>query len=430
MKKNILLLSAIWISISAIAQVKVNDELKNIINQSFTYFPKAKEAANLVDVAEQKLLFTQINNPTVDANASYNFVLPKIELPFTVNGEVKQIQFFPVNSYNANISASYVLFDFGRLKTQIEKSKTDLKYAQDNAENLKVQLAAQVSTIYYNILYIKKAIGIEDSAIAFLQQNKTLAESRFNKGDGLKIDALSLQSQIDQEQNNKEDLENNLEKQYSLLSYTSNKTAVTNASFDFDIPLSNTDAVYAEAASLNPEFKLAADKVEQSIKDRMIAKQADKPLVSLGGAAGIKNGYVPDVAQLRPNLAIGATLKIPLYSGGKTKQQDKIQQSLVKQNELAVESLQAQYKKDISLAVTDIETNLSKITNTLSQINNAEAQKKLASTRYINGVGTQIEISNAAVNLLRAQLTKLKYQYQLCLSNIELARLSGYSYWK
>lgn len=430
MKKILIVLNSILISVSAFTQAKVNDELKNIIQQSFTYFPKAKEAENLIDVAQQKLAFTEINSPTIDGNLSYNFVQPKIELPFNVDGEVKNIQFFPVNNYNANVSASYVLFDFGRLKSQIAKSKTDLKYAEDNAENLKVQLAAQVSNIYYNILYLKKAVTIEDSAIAFLQQNKTLAQSRFTNGDGLKIDVLTLQSQIDQEQNNKEDLLNNLEKQYNLLAYTSNTSNIADEDFDFDISLDNAEAIFTAASSVNPEFKLANDKVEQAIADKTTNKQSEKPLVTLGGSAGVKNGYVPDVQQLRLNMAVGATLKIPIYSGGKSKQQDKILESLVVQNQLAATSLQAQYKKDIAQAIADIKTNSSKISNTASQITNAEAQKKLASTRYINGVGTQLEITSAAVNLLRAQLTKLKYEYQLCLSNIELARLSGYAYWQ
>lgn len=412
------------------AQVSVNTELKTIINQSFSYFPKIKEAENLVDISQQKLELSQVNNPVVDGNLSYNYVLPKIKLPFSINGEVKDIQFYPVHNVNGNISAGYTLFDFGRLKASLQKSKTDLKYSQDNVEQVKAQLASQVAGIYYGIMYLRKAVEIEDSTLAFLEENKAIAASRFKNGTGLKIDELALQSQMDAELNNKQDLLNNLQKQYNLLAYTANTTSVNSNGFDFSVLMNDTSALLSEALSLNPEIKLAVDKLDQAKADLDITKHNDKPLVTLGGSAGIKNGYLPDIGEMRPNLALGASLKIPIYSGGKTKRQIKINESLVKQNDLSIQSLQAQYKKDMQQTVNDIQTDIAKINNTASQIDNALAQKKLASTRYLNGVGTQLEITNAAVALQRIQLTKLLYQYQFCLANIELARLSGYAYWR
>ena len=430
MKKTFFIIISCVITVSAYAQVSANPELKTIINQAFAYFPKIKEAENLIDISQQKLELSQVNNPVVDGNLTYNYVLPKIEVPFSIDGQVKNIQFFPVHNINGNISAGYTVFDFGRLKAAIEKSKTDLKYSQDNVENVKTLLASQVANIYYGIAYLRHAIDIEDSTIAFLEDNKKIAQSRFNNGTGLKIDELTLQSQIDAERNNKQDLLNNLQKQYNLLAYTANTMQVNNNTFDFSVLMRDTSALLSDAVSLNPEIKLAFDKLDQSKADLDITKHNDKPLVTLGGSAGIKNGYLPNIGEMRPNLALGASLKIPIYSGGKTKKQIQINESLVKQNDLSIQSLQAQYKKDIEQAVSDIQTNMAKINNTSSQIDNALAQKKLASTRYINGVGTQTEITSAAVALQRIQLTKLLYQYQLCLSNIELARLSGYAYWK
>lgn len=430
MKKTFFIIISCVITVSAYAQVSANPELKTIINQAFAYFPKIKEAENLIDISQQKLELSQVNNPVVDGNLTYNYVLPKIEVPFSIDGQVKNIQFFPVHNINGNISAGYTVFDFGRLKAAIEKSKTDLKYSQDNVENVKTLLASQVANIYYGIAYLRHAIDIEDSTIAFLEDNKKIAQSRFNNGTGLKIDELTLQSQIDAERNNKQDLLNNLQKQYNLLAYTANTMQVNNNTFDFSVLMRDTSSLLSDAISLNPEIKLAFDKLDQSKADLDITKHNDKPIVTLGGSAGIKNGYLPNIGEMRPNLALGASLKIPIYSGGKTKKQIQINESLVKQNDLSIQSLQAQYKKDIEQAVSDIQTNMAKINNTSSQIDNALAQKKLASTRYINGVGTQTEITSAAVALQRIQLTKLLYQYQLCLSNIELARLSGYAYWK
>jgi len=96
---------------------------------------------------------------------------------------------------------------------------------------------------------------------------------------------------------------------------------------------------------------------------------------------------------------------------------------------LAIETLNSNYRKDIEQALTDLSSNLERIKNTQGQIEEAQYANALAENRFKNGVGTNLELTNASTNLQRAQLTKLQYQYQLCLAKVELARLLGYKYW-
>src|SRR6187402_2946252 len=98
----------------------------------------------------------------------YNFVEPKITLP--IDG--KEFQFAPVHNANINVSASYTLLDFGRLKSNVEKAKTDLQFAQHNVEYVKSDLANQVAILYYNIVFFKRAITIQDSVLNYLNENK------------------------------------------------------------------------------------------------------------------------------------------------------------------------------------------------------------------------------------------------------------------
>lgn len=118
------------------AQVQVNSELKSLINKSFTYYPKIKEVENTVTTAKQKLDVVSTNTPTVDGNLSYRFVEPKIQIP--INGD--NFQFAPVHNVDANVGASYVLYDFGRLKANIEKAKADILLAEHNVDAVKYQL--------------------------------------------------------------------------------------------------------------------------------------------------------------------------------------------------------------------------------------------------------------------------------------------------
>lgn len=426
MKKILIITFAILTTIGAGAQVTANSELKNLIGQSFTYFPRVKETENTVNTAQEKLKLTELNkSPEVTGEASYAFVQPKIVVPFSGT----DIQFAPVHNFNGVVNANYPLFDFGRLKASINRSKDDLAYAKHNVEYVKAQLANQVATIYYNIVYIQKAMAIQDSVLRFLNENKAIVESQLRNGTALKIDLLNIQASIDNEQNRKVDLQNSLQKQLNLLEYTTGNKQSAGRNFDFDINMTDVMSALGTAQMTNLDFVLAKDRIKQAQSDLEITKTQEKPSVGLRGAAGVKNGYLPYINDMRFNYSAGIGLSIPIYNGGKNKQQQTLQKNIIRQNELAVETMSSTYKKDIEQAMTDIATNLERIKNTQGQTDQAKSAQVLATNRLKNGTGTNLEITNASTNVQRAALTTLQYEYQLCLAKLELARLIGYQYW-
>lgn len=408
------------------AQVSVNPELKNLITESFGYFPKVKEVQNTITTAEEKLALTQLNKmPDITADASYSYIRPKIVVP--ISGD--DIQFAPLHNFNGAFNATYALFDFGRLQASINRSKEDLQYARHNVDYTKSQLAFQVANVYYNLVYLQNAISIQDSVLNYLTENKKIVESQLKNGTALRIDLLNIQASIDNEENRKADLTNNIRKQLNLLEYTTGNKTMKGNGFDFSINLTDVNSALGMAQTQNLDFVLAKDKIKQAESDLAITKVAEKPIIGLKAAAGVKNGYLPYISDMRFNYLAGISLSVPIYNGGKNKQQQKLQQTIIKQNELAVESLSNNYKKDIEQALVDIATNLERIRNTKGQIEQAKSAQALATNRLKNGTGTNLEITNASTNVQRAALTKLQYEYQLCLAKLELTRLMGYQYW-
>ena len=124
MKKiKVLSIVLFFTSIGVNAQEKVNNELKSLLQKSLTYFPKVKEVELSVQLAEDKLKLVELNRyPDVTLDASYAYVQPKIEVPF---GD-KTFQFAPEHNVSGAFNGTYALFDFGRLKASIDKSKLEL----------------------------------------------------------------------------------------------------------------------------------------------------------------------------------------------------------------------------------------------------------------------------------------------------------------
>jgi len=433
MMKKIFLSAIVLISAAlGYAQSKTNEELKGLINQSFHYFPNIREAENAAASAQQRLDLTQITNlPTVSGDASYAYVQPKIVLPFPSgpNGKIEDFQFAAVHNYGAAVGGTYTLADFGRLKANIEKAKTELQYSNHNIDYNKSMLAFQVATIYYNIIFFKKSIEIQDSIIEFLNENKKIVDSKLKNGDAIRVDLLNIQAQVDIETNRKVDLQNSLQKQLNLLEYTTGDTKTNGTSFDFDVPVKMGPDALIEAQVNNPDFLMAKDRVNRSKNELGITQLTNRPFVDLGANVGVKDNYVPNVNDPTFNYNAGISLHVPIYNGGRTKQQIKLAETNVKQSELAIESLNNNYKKDISQALIDIQSNLDRIKNTEGQIEQNRTALDITGSRFKNGVATNLDLTNASTNLQRAQFTRLQYEYQLCLAKLQLANLTGQQYW-
>src|SRR4051812_39267001 len=128
MKKLFSSLLVIATALGAHAQ-QAGTELRNLINQSFTYYPRFQELEQTVRINEQRVdLAETATRPVISGNGSYNYVAPVPEIPFTdANGNTKNVQFQPHHNFNTGISIMEPIYDFGRTKLSIERARQDVQ---------------------------------------------------------------------------------------------------------------------------------------------------------------------------------------------------------------------------------------------------------------------------------------------------------------
>jgi outer membrane protein len=430
-KRIFSIIGLLWISQAAYSQESTG-ELKKLINQSFSYFPQFKELDQAVQVSENQIaLAKSVGLPSIDANGNYRYTHPVSEINLGNGDQALHFQIMPNNNYSTMLNASYTLWDFGMVKADVARAKAGLRYAKTNIAYNQSQMAFQVANLYYQIAYLKKAIEIQDSVIDFLLANKKDTEIKLKNGDAIKYDVLSIQSGIDQENNRKIDLQNSLDKQYALMEYTSG-VKVSTSPADFNFPLTNQENLenlLASAKDNNPEFLLQHDRIGMAEAELAQSKTGGRPSLSVMAGTGYANGYTPDIDKARYTYNAGVTLNIPIYHGGRAKKQVILSQSQVQQSKLAAESLNNTYRKDMEQALIDVKSNASSLLNANAQIKEAKEAQKLAQSRFRNGIGTNLELTNASTNVQRALLRNLQYEYQLCMARLTLAKLSGEKYW-
>jgi outer membrane protein TolC len=420
--KKIILLLLVVIYNPSFSQSLINGELKNLLNQSLTYFPKVKEVEQSVQMAEDKLALTELNKyPDVTIDASYAYVQPKIEVAF---GD-KAFQFSPEHNVSGALNGSYILFDFGRLASNIQKAKLEVQTSKHVAKQLEHSLFFQISQLYYQIIYAKKAIEIQNQVIQLLAENKAIVDAQLKNGNAIQLDVLTIQSKIDNETNRKIEVETNLKKLLNLLKYATGVNNIQEGQLAITLKNYTAEEAMQLAILHNPSLAIARDKLNVAKAEMNIAKLNELPSIGLKASVGSRNGYLPQINDPRFNYNAGIGFSVPLFNGGKIKQQVKIQERSIALNETNVVAQLHDFEKDIQAALIDIKSNESRIKNAVSQIDQAVLAQKLSVSKLKNGTTTPIEITSTNADYQRALLNQLQYQYQLCNAQLELIKLMG-----
>lgn len=399
-----------------------NTELKDLIKNSFTFNSELKEAQQSVKINENKIEIAKLDLfPTLTGNGNYSYT-----------DQVSQIagnKIQPNDAFNFNISANYVAFDFGFTKAKISKSYQELQLSNDNADGLKTQLAYQLATLYYNIIYTKNAIAIQNTVIQFLRDNLVDTNNKVKLGDAIHYDELTIQSSLDQELNRKADLENILQKQLNLQKFLSGNDTNNGNDFDFFYTKPAIETMMNAGMKQNSDFIKQNDKIKIAQIDKQIELSENRPTISLKGSTGYKNGFVPGVTDLKFANIIAVNLSIPIYAGGRSKKRNKLSDNLIELQKISLNTLENKFNKDLKDAILDIETSEERLKNIESQVKQATVALALAQIRFKRGVGTNLELTNASTNLQKAELFKNQLQYQLCLAELKIAQIQGIKFW-
>lgn len=428
MKKIMLILPLFAMAACTQAQ-QANAELKELIEKTFAYSPQLQETQETVTAAELRTdLVKTAYVPTLNASASYSYVWPigEAQIP-TGPGMFQSIRFQSNNNVNASLSLNYVVYDFGRLQANVRKSKEEMELSSDNLAAQQLLLATQVSQYYYALVYFQKSLEIEDSLIAVLSENKRIVEKKLEYGDALKLDLLSIQSSLDQELMRRVDMETTLRKQRIFIEYLAGikDFSVQNRTFDFRMPLGEENAFAETAKNGNYDLSIASHRLDTYKSDLRNNRAQYRPYLSINASTGYRNGFMPDVNQLRFNYVAGAGITIPILDAVKTTQQIKISKNIIRQQEWRMEGLKNSIHRDVQLAMADVRSQNEKLRLMDAQLSAAKEALDVANARYKNGTSTYLELINAAYNLQRVQLQKIQIEYSLCLNHLELARISG-----
>ena len=368
--------------------------------------------------------------PQVTGTATYTRIDPVVKLPF--NGET--LQFAPNNNYDFHLTAQYLLFDFGKSDAIVRVAESQVQTAQDNITVARRDLAFNAAQVYYNILFMRESIKVQDQQIASLQAHRDEMNKRVQAGVSTRFDVTTTDVRITQAQSTKLDLQNQLRNQQVQLARLLHKSAQA------DIPVKgrltyepqpvSLEAEVLKASTNRPEAKLARDAENVAAMQARLIDKSNMPSLGAGVQAGAKNGYIlPDINRIRFNTVGVIQLSVPIYDGNKNKKQ-RVEAAATSRAAVArTADTQEQIRADVRQAINNLDFSQARHENAQQQVAQATEALTKARDRYRYGVGQNLDVLDAETQLAQARLALVQAEYTYTLGQYQLRRATGEQIW-
>jgi outer membrane protein len=370
--------------------------------------------------------------PQVTGTATYTRIDPVVKLQLSPDAPAFQLA--PNNNYDAHITLQYGLLDFGKKDATYNLAESRRITAVDQINVTRRDLAYSAAQVYYNILFVRESIKVQDAQIASLRQHQREMEKRVQGGVSTKFDVTTTQVRITQAQNTRIDLENQLQNQQVQLARLLHKpeyvTVPVRGAFTYTPQTLDVNAALNQAVENRPEVKLARDAEQSANLNLKLIEVSNMPVLGVGGQVGAKNGYiVPNLERIRFNTVGVVQLNVPIYDGNKNKNQRVEALANIRGAQSRIQDTQEQIRADVRQAANNMQSSTARYQNAQLQVEQATDALTRAKARYRYDVGTNLDVLDAETSLAQARLARLQSIYNYTLGQYQLKRATGEQIW-
>lgn len=330
-------------------------------------------------------------------------------------------------NYSYGLQLQQQVFDFGKSISRVSGA-SDLESASgEDLISAKQNLILNSYIAYFSYL---QAVRIKDVSIESLQQAQEhlkQAKSFYDVGKSPEFDVLKAKTDESNARVNLLTSENNI-----ILSRLQLEN-VLNTKLDIEVVLKDNleitkDTIEVQNALMtafenHPDLLGAKLRVDANKSFLTSAWTANLPSINLTG------GYNWRTFTLNQNFLnswnIGVTLSLPIFQGFALDAGIEQARANLKNAEATFDYIQQNINLDVQQQYTNVKLAIAKIDATKSFLSQADETLKIAEGRYKEGVGSPIEITDARVTLLNAQILYIQSLYDYQVSYVRLQKAMG-----
>lgn len=369
--------------------------------------------------------------PTLSLSASKNFSEQDVKQQLARDNQVNEINNAKTNNLNISPTLNWTIFDgFGMFHTR-DRLRTEADLGMDD---LKIQIEnniAQIASAYYRVVLETERLRVFQQALELSGERVELARTQYEVGRASKL--VLLQAQVDYNS----DSSALLSQKVLINNGKVNLNQLMGRDLDADFSVNNEFEIndrlvlntLLDSAELNNPAVVRAQRSREINYLQLKELNAQKlPQVSLNFGYSYNNrnsdaGAVLSNISSGINYGIGASWNI--FNGFDLKRREQNAQIQIELAELQIQSLQQSLEADIRRGYVNYSNGLSLASLEELNLEVARENYEIALERYKVGNSNAIELREAQVALVQAEIRKISAEFNVKIAEIELKRLAG-----
>lgn len=317
--------------------------------------------------------------------------------------------------YNANLSVSYLLFDFGARGATRDAARAGLIAANLDQNQAIQNVVLAVEQAYYQLLGLQALEVATEQSLNTAEANLSAVKRRVAAGLATVGDVYQVETTVAQARLNLQQAQGQAAAARGTLATAAGLAVDTPLPLEpwpTQAPIAEVTAVVEElltqARAQRPELIAAQARVEAAQASRRAAAAGGWPTLSLTGNSGRTRFVDQDDF---PQSTVGLTLAVPLFNGFRTTYEVRRAEANRAQAEADRDRLYYDVQRQVWEAYYNQRTAAATITSALALQRSARQAAEVARARYRAGVGTVLEVlstqtaeSQADVQTIQAQL--------------------------
>jgi outer membrane protein TolC len=336
----------------------------------------------------------------------------------------------------ARLTASQLLFDFGRTWAAKDVAKSNAEALKEVLEAQKLDIAQLVKTQYFTLLLSKRLVEVNVTALERAEVNLRSAQGFFQVGTQPKSFVTRAEVEVANGRVNVIRAQNAVSLARVALN-TAMGIAVNAPTEVKDLlayqqfPM-NRDTLVAEAIKNRPEYRQvkaqadAADAfVRQTFRDFFpnLTGTGNYGLVGITGSTGQTSRSTSGFTDVNNVWELGLSLNWSIFDGGGRVARYKEAKAAVEASQARVRDAELQVWQSVEQSYLNLGEAEERIGAAGKAVESAEENYQLARGRFDAGVANIIELTDAQLALTQAQSTEAQAlsDYRIAIANLERA---------
>ena len=337
--------------------------------------------------------------------------------------------------YSASLSASYLIFDFGKRESDLAQTLATYRAAGFDYDETIQNYVYSVIGAYYSLLNADADVKSATSALTVAQTAKNTADKKFKAGAVAKADVYkadttlaSSQLSLERAKNNREIAKGTLLNKLSFPANQDIKIKDMPATFGSDAELENIEELISIAKKKRPDLLKANAKTSAAWHRRNSAFLKNLPSISVNGTASLNAdsaGGLFEHMSGRVHGTIGVSVSMPIFAGFANMYNARSAGADYESAKYTEQSVASNAMMDVFTAYQNYKTAKTVLDQSETLLKSATESERVTSGMYKVGRATMLDWQTAKSELVDAQKQNKSAKYDLFVKRAAVALAIG-----